>query len=151
MTVRYFNPTAVPPPTGAYSLVGQVPPGGSIVWLAGQTGRRQDGRFPLSVRDQTFAALDAVSALVAEIGSSTRDIVVLRSYVVGQENVSEFRSARDERLRAWYPDGEYPVSTVLVVTGLANAAALVEVEAIVCVPPAPEQPEDHSTRPLDVK
>src|SRR5688572_16211523 len=111
MTARYFNPTAVPPPTGADSLVGQVPAGGSFVWRGGQTVRRPDGRFPLSVRDQTFPALEAVAAVVADTGTNTRDIAVVRSYAVGAENVAEFTTAREGRLAAWHPDGAYPVST----------------------------------------
>ena len=131
MTIHRHDPPGAPRPTGAYSLVAQAPPGISLAWLSGQTGRRDDGSYPASIDDQTVVALDSLSALIAGIGASTREILAFRVYLVGRENMEGFRAARDSRLRSWYPQGDYPASTLALVSGLAHPSAKVEIEAIV--------------------
>lgn len=36
-------------------------------------------------------------------------------------------------VRDWYPDGDFPVNTLLVINGLADPRAVVEIEAVLAL------------------
>lgn len=126
------NPPGVCPPTGAYSLVSAVPAGATLAWLAGQTGRREDGAMaedPLSQTEDAFANL---AVLMDSLGASPSDIACLRTYVTSGARQGFYRG-RDRVFSNWYPEGDYPVNTLLVVGGLADRRAMVEIEAVLAV------------------
>lgn len=126
------NPPGVSRPTGPYSLVSQAPPGASLAWLAGQTGRREDGTMAQDPAAQTRDALSNLNALVGSLGASPSDIASLRTYVTATA-LQGFYQGRNQVFSEWYPDGDYPVNTLLVISGLADPRAVVEIEAVLAL------------------
>lgn len=126
------NPPGVSRPTGPYSLVSSAPAGASLAWLAGQTGRREDGTMaedPVSQAREAFANLGAV---IDSLGASPADIVCLRTYLTAGVQQGFYRG-RDQVFSRWYPDGDYPVSTLVVISGLADPRAVIEIEAVLAL------------------
>lgn len=133
MGVQHMSPEDVAGPTGDYSLVSIAPPGRSLAWIAGQTGRDPDGSFPDSAFTQTLRALDNVASLASSIGASPLEIVAFRTFLVEREAMTAFSRARRKRFEAWYPNSPPPANTIAFVSGLADFRALVEIEAVVVV------------------
>ena len=130
MSVVYVNPDGVHTPAGQYSHIA-VADSGRFVFLAGQVGFDVRGEL-VGLEDvgvqfkQAFANL--VAALDA-IGASPSDIVDMKTYLVGEETLGPWRTAREEVFAAHYPDGQFPPHTLLVVSALAAPELKVEVSA----------------------
>lgn len=134
MTVRRFSPEGVAPPTGPYSHVSITESDVRLAWFAGQVGRLVGGGMPGSVEEQTEVAFDNLEVLLRRCGLSTHDLVHMHTYLVGRESLSGFAQARNARFSTWFGDGPPPPNTLVIVQGLADPRALVEVEAVGVVP-----------------
>lgn len=134
MTVRRFSPSGVAPPTGAYSHVSVTEAGVRLAWFAGQVGRLADGGMPGSVTEQTEVIFDNLEVLFDKCGLGPDDLVQMHSYLVGRESLPGFAQARNARFSTWFGPGSPPPNTLIIVAGLADPRALVEVEAVGVVP-----------------
>ncbi len=81
---------------------------------------------------QTRDALSNLNALVGSLGASPSDIASLRTYVTATA-LQGFYQGRNQVFSEWYPDGDYPVNTLLVISGLADPRAVVEIEAVLAL------------------
>jgi enamine deaminase RidA (YjgF/YER057c/UK114 family) len=129
------NPAGVPAPVGAYHHVVTVAAGTDLAFVSGQVGTYLDGRpvdpDPAAQTRQAYANLGAI---VAGLGATPGDIVKFTTFVVGAEALAGFRAARPPVFDEWFPGGEVPASTLVLVAGLAAPEFLVEIEAVVALP-----------------
>ena len=130
------NPPGINPPSGKYSLVSVAEPGVTLAWLAGQTGRRQDGSIAEDSSAQTSDAFLNIGVLMKSVGASPGDIASLRTYLM-QGAQEGFYRGRDRVFSQWYPNRDYPVNTLVVVSELADPRAMVEIETTLALPPKP--------------
>ncbi len=133
--IEIFNPDALSPPAGAYSHVARVPPGASLVVIAGQVAIGPDGAFVGAGDfdaqcDRVFANLGA--ALQAA-GGGWVDVIQTMTFITRREDVDRLRAWRSREFPALLPDGRYPPNTLLVVSGLAHEDMLLEVQAIAAI------------------
>ena len=126
------NPPGVSHPTGRYSLVSLAKAGASLAWLSGQTGRRHDTTMAEDPVSQTCDAFANLAVLMDSVGGSPSDIACLRTYVTEGPQEGFYRG-RDRVFSDWYPHGDYPASTLLVIGGLADPRAVVEIEAVLAL------------------
>ena len=134
--MRYINPsTGVAPPKGSYSHIA-IGSGSEIVGLAGQVALDSDGALvgDGDVASQTSQALRNVSRLLAELDLSWSSILSLRTYIVGAEHLSGFRSVVSAFVADTFGDGLPPPNTLVVVSALARPEFLVEIEALAVRP-----------------
>ena len=130
MAYEFIDPPTLPKPRGRYS---QVVKAGSLVFIAGQTSVDLDGEM-VGVGDPKAQARQVytnVKAAVESVGGSLTDIVKVVVYITDH---AYFPAVQEGRWEVW-PDGSPPpVSTLLVVKGLARAEYMVEVDAIAVLP-----------------
>lgn len=134
MSYRILRPEALGEPRGfSHGLLG--PPGGRVLFVAGQTDvGRDDGRLPGDLVEQFEGALAAVLAVVREAGGEPGHVGRLTIYVTDLE---AYRASR-ERLGRAYRDlmgRHYPAMALVEVSGLVDEGALVEIEATAVLPP----------------
>jgi enamine deaminase RidA (YjgF/YER057c/UK114 family) len=107
---------------------------GRLVLTAGQIGWGPDGGFPSAdLAGQVRQALANVVAVLAEAGAGPEHVVRLTWYVVDRE---EYLGAQKE-IGAAYREvmgRHFPAMAVVVVAGLVEAGARVEIEATAVVP-----------------
>lgn len=135
MSVTYVNPDEVGAPAGQYSHVALAEPG-RFAFISGQVALDDDGTLvgandPGAQFRQAFANLVAI---LGSVGADPGDVVELKTYLVGEESLSSYRSARQAVFADLFPDGKYPPSTLLIISGLARPDLKVEVSAIARVP-----------------
>ena len=129
MPPEFINPQDLAtPPSNIYHHVVKV---GNTVYIAGQLSRDKDGRtiHAGDAEAQTRLVWANLEIAVKAAGGTLADIVKTNTYVVGSENLPKVRAGR---LVAQPPEGR-PTSTTVVVAGLADPDALVEVEAIAVI------------------
>ena len=109
---------------------------GAMVFLRGQVGQDLDTAASVAVGDaagQTEQAMANIAQLLSEAGGELRHICKITIYIVDPR----YREDVYRVVGRWLK-GVYPVSTGIVVSGLARPEWLVEVDAIAVVPdPAP--------------
>lgn len=126
---RYVNPSSLADPQG-YSNGVAYPPGGSVVFLAGQVGWDAAGRMVSDRFDEQFdQALANLIAIVVDAGGTPESIGKLTIYVL---DVAEYTAAR-KQIGAHYRvrmGRHYPAMTLVEVKGLLEEGARVEIEGI---------------------
>ena len=132
--VRRANPTSLPPPAGKYSHLSVVPPGVHIATFSGQVGATHGpDAIPSAVEDQARLVFAHIDALLASQGAAPEHLIATQTLVVGREHLAGLSSVRDEVYARWFPSGDYPANTLVLVAGLAHESLLVEIEgSFVC-------------------
>lgn len=124
------------PKFGDYSTLSFAKPG-EIVTVAGQMGADATGAFTADTgSDQVKLAYANLGAALAAAGLGFEHVIGMRTYLVGREMIPEFMQGRKEAFAEIYPDGGYPPNTLLIIGGLVEEDALVEIEAMAVRPTA---------------
>ena len=121
------NPDTVHSPLGAYSHHDEV--SGNAKWLiiSGQVGRDKHGNIPEDVISQLEVALDNVLLNLEAAGMTSKNLVKLIYYYVGKHDTTQRRNVISQKF------GEHhPCSTVIFISGLADEAYKVEIDAWAC-------------------
>ena len=121
----FTNPGQVHPPLGAYSHTVKVPPNATWLVLAGQVGVTPKGNIQKGMQRQAEQAFRNILAGLRANDMGKEDLVKLVVYVTESRLIEEYRAARAKVIG----DDALPVSTLIVVDGLAHPDMLVEVEA----------------------
>jgi 2-iminobutanoate/2-iminopropanoate deaminase len=116
------------PPPGTFS---QCLVGGGMVYVAGQHAGTAEGGIggDGTMLSQATLALAKIKALVEAAGAMMSDVAKLTVFVT---DISQ-RAAVSEARRAFFK-GDFPCSTLVEITALAQSGLLVEIEAIAIHP-----------------
>ena len=123
----FSNPATIHKPLSTYSH--QVEVSGSAKWLvmSGQVGMDKNGNIPENVIEQLEIALDNIISNLEAAGMSRENLVKLTFYFVGPLDTAQRRGAVSAKM-----GGHEPCMTTMYVSGLANDAYKVEVDALAC-------------------
>ena len=129
--MRPLQPPGWPRPRG---YANGIEASGGLVFVAGQIGWDETGAFPAAdLAGQVRQTLANVVAVLAEAGAGPEHVVRLTWYVRSRD---EYLASLKE-IGAAYRDvmgRVYPAMAVVVVAGLVEAEAKVEIEATAVVP-----------------
>ena len=126
--LRKFNTKDTYPEQNLDNDLCQVVKAGNMVFLRGQVGQDLETRESVGVGDaaaQTEQAMKNVNLLLEEAGSSLEHVCKITVYL------TDVRYREDVyRVIGRWLKGVYPVSTGLIVDGLARAEWLMEIDVI---------------------
>jgi enamine deaminase RidA (YjgF/YER057c/UK114 family) len=97
---------------------------GNVITVTGTVGVNADGTYPEGVAAQAARALEIIGAAIEALGGTLTDVVRTRMFVVDiaqWEALGQAHGAIFSEIR--------PATTMVEVTKLIDAAALVEIEA----------------------
>ena len=121
---RIIAPSVKEPPEGTWSncLVAN-----GIAYVAGMTARAAsgDGVDGADAYEQTKVILGKIKALIETAGGSMADVVKVVIYVTDIAKRDLVWKARKE-----FFTGNFPVSTLIEISALADARMLVEIDAV---------------------
>ncbi|WP_214416298.1 RidA family protein [Sphaerisporangium fuscum] len=133
--IRRWSPDDLAPPIGRYSHLAAVPDGHEIVFVAGQVGVLGDGELAgPDAESQARQVFANIETLLASMGAGPEHLVKLFTMVAGTEHLAGCRAAIGEAFGRWYPGGDWPAQSLVVVAALARPDLAVEIEAVVAVP-----------------
>ncbi len=130
MSIERTNPKDLgPPPPGVYSHC--VAASGRQLFISGQLPRDQAGHLvgPGDIVAQYRQAWGNVLTALRASALGPEHLVKVTMFVVGESNLAGIRTVRQEFLLP-----APPAMTMVFVSGLAQAGALIEIEAIAVVP-----------------
>jgi enamine deaminase RidA (YjgF/YER057c/UK114 family) len=136
--IRFSNPAALAPPPG-YSNVVEVS-GARIIFIAGQTALDTEGNLVgkgdfEAQADQVFRNL---SAALASVGCTARDLVKLTVFVRDMGELGAYRRTRNRFFATVAPPAT-PAVTLVEVSRLFAEDFLIEVEAIAAAGPRADE------------
>ena len=129
--IRKFNTKDTYPDQDLDNDLCQVVRAGNILFLRGQVGTDFDGKL-VGLGDaeaQTDQALRNVQQLLEEAGSCLEHICKITIYLIDRE----YRGPVYRTVGKWLK-GVFPVSTGVVVAGLAKPEWLMEIDVIAMIP-----------------
>ncbi|SDK92480.1 Enamine deaminase RidA, house cleaning of reactive enamine intermediates, YjgF/YER057c/UK114 family [Nonomuraea maritima] len=133
--IQRWSPAEVGAPVGQYSHLAAAPAGARLLYVSGQVGTLPDGAFAgTDAETQTHQIYENIGALLESAGTSPRHLLKLFTMVAGQEHLAGCRAGRVEAFERWFPEGDWPAHSLIVVSALASPEILVEVEAVAVVP-----------------
>ena len=123
---RFINPHGLVKPYGYTHVV--VAPDGRTVYVAGQVALDSTGKLVgagdfKAQAEQVFRNLNRA---MESVGGSLADVIKTTTYVTDFKNVAALREIRGKYLAGGHP----PANTLLVVSSLARAELLLEIEAV---------------------
>ncbi len=128
MAKQIVNPSTVSKPTGYSHAVKKA---GTPVFIAGQVALDAEGRLvgEGDIAAQADQVMQNLRAVVEACGGSMDDIVKITVYTTDISHRAAIGAARQKHFK----DGEYPASTFLVISSLAQPQFLVEIEAVAMI------------------
>jgi enamine deaminase RidA (YjgF/YER057c/UK114 family) len=123
---RYLNPPSLVKPNGYTHVV--VAPDGRTVYVAGQVAFDSAGQLVGGgdFRAQAEQVFRNLRRALASVGGSLDDVVKATTFITDLKHVPALRELRAKYLDAAHP----PANTLLVVSSLARADLLIEIDAI---------------------
>lgn len=131
MNHRLLQPSGWPRPRG---YANGVSARGRMVFVAGQIGWDEQGRLAgEDLVSQTRQALRNIATILAEDGGRPEHLVRLTWFIVDRDEYLASTVALGEAYRG-VVGAHYPAMSVVEVTALMEAGAVVEIEATAVVP-----------------
>ena len=106
--------------------------GGKIVWVAGHEAASDSSNGKLAADDfegqvrATFAALDRT---LKRSGGSLQNLVTMTVFIKDPRYGDQFVKLR----REFFPNGKFPASTLVTISGLAQPGMLVEIQGVAVI------------------
>lgn len=125
VAIQFLNPGNVHAPVGPYAHTAVVPPGTSLIFIAGQVGMSADGSVPVGFADQAELTFQNLRACLAAHGLGIEAVIKLGVFLVPGQDFQRLRTVRERHFGA-----HRPTSTTVYVPQLASPALLLEIEAI---------------------
>ncbi|MCH8802385.1 MAG: RidA family protein [Chloroflexi bacterium] len=128
MTIERSNPSTLANPPGYSHVVKD----GTTIYVAGQLARNSAGEN-VGVGDfsaQAEQAFKNVQAALESVGSDMNHIMKMNVFMTHREDIPEYRIVKAR----FVPDGDLPVSTLILCSGLADPVFRIEVEVIATMP-----------------
>jgi enamine deaminase RidA (YjgF/YER057c/UK114 family) len=122
---KTHNPSTVAPPFSRYSHGVEAPAAARWLHVSGQVGVAPDGTVPQGAEAQIEQAWRNLLAILESAGMGPRDLIKVNTFLIDRAHLQASREVRERMLQ-----GAEPASTLLIVSGLARAEWLVEIEAI---------------------
>ena len=129
--IRKFNTKETYPDQSLDNDLCQAVRAGNTVYMRGQVGTDFDGRT-VGIGDpaaQTEQAMANVKQLLEEAGAELRDVVKIVIYITDRD----YREPVYRVVGRWLK-GVYPVSTGIIVSGLAKQEWLMEIDVTAVIP-----------------
>jgi enamine deaminase RidA (YjgF/YER057c/UK114 family) len=129
--IKISNPKGLPKPLGSYSHVARAR-ASEFLFIAGQVAVDAGGKlvgaddFEAQAR-QVFKNLGAA---LESAGAGYRNIVQFTTYLVDSRDIPKLRKFRERNYAKFFPDGNYPPNTLLIVDRLVSEEMLLEISAI---------------------
>jgi enamine deaminase RidA (YjgF/YER057c/UK114 family) len=127
--IKIFSPDTLGKPLGAYSQITRVK-ASEFVFIAGQVGADRDGKIAEDFGAQCAQVYANIATALESVGGGWRNVVEFTTYMVHSQDIPKFMAYRRRAFPTFFPDGNYPPNTLLIVDRLVQEPLLIEVQTV---------------------
>lgn len=130
--IRMFNPKKLAKPSYHWSIGAEATRPERVVFTAGQGASDADGKLvgKGDARAQVHQVFKNMGAVLSDCGMDFGNVVKFNAYLVNADDIEAFTVAREEIYNEIYADGQYPPTTLVIVSRLRPPDLLFELDAI---------------------
>jgi enamine deaminase RidA (YjgF/YER057c/UK114 family) len=105
--------------------------GGTTIWVAGHGATADDAGTSLAgdFEAQVHQSFKNIARTLETAGARLADIVTMTVYTTDVRHGDRFTELRKQ----YFPDGRYPASALITVTGFAHPAMLIEIMPVAVI------------------
>jgi enamine deaminase RidA (YjgF/YER057c/UK114 family) len=127
--IKIFSPDTLGKPLGPYSQITRVK-ASEFVFIAGQVGADRDGRVAAGFDAQCEQVYANIKTALESVGADWRNVVEFTTYLVHSQDIPKFMDYRRRAFPGFFPDGNFPPNTLLIVDRLVQEPLLIEVQTV---------------------
>jgi enamine deaminase RidA (YjgF/YER057c/UK114 family) len=127
--IKIFSPDTLGKPLGPYSQITRVK-ASEFVFIAGQVGADRDGKVAEDFDAQCAQVYANIATALESVGATWRNVVEFTTYLVHSQDIPKFMAYRRRAFPTFFPDGNYPPNTLLIVDRLVQEPLLIEVQTV---------------------
>jgi enamine deaminase RidA (YjgF/YER057c/UK114 family) len=127
--IKIFSPDTLGKPLGPYSQITRVK-ASEFVFIAGQVGATRDGKVPPDFDAQCEQVYANIKTALESVGAGFRNVVEFTTYLVHSQDIPKFMDYRRHAFPEFFPDGNFPPNTLLIVDRLVQEPLLIEVQTV---------------------
>jgi 2-iminobutanoate/2-iminopropanoate deaminase len=132
MAIKKLNPPEMSPHLSPFSHIVCHEKSG-LAFLSGQTAVDPAGTLigEGDAAKQTEQVFKNIGLALENLGEDWSSVISLTTYLTSYDHMPAFRETRTRLFDSYFPDGEYPAHTLLLVAGLGSREHLIEIEAVI--------------------
>jgi enamine deaminase RidA (YjgF/YER057c/UK114 family) len=127
--IKIFSPDTLGKPLGPYSQITRVK-ASEFVFIAGQVGADRDGKAAADFDAQCEQVYANIKTALDSVGGGWRNVVEFTTYLVHSQDIPKFMAYRRRAFPTFFPDGNFPPNTLLIVDRLVQEPLLIEVQTV---------------------
>jgi enamine deaminase RidA (YjgF/YER057c/UK114 family) len=127
--IKIFNPDTMGKPLGPYSQITRVK-ASEFVFIAGQVGADRDGKVPADFDAQCELVYANIKTALESVGAGWGNVVEFTTYMVHSQDIPKFMAYRKRAFPGFFPGGNFPPNTLLIVDRLVQEPLLIEVQTV---------------------
>jgi 2-iminobutanoate/2-iminopropanoate deaminase len=124
---RPLNATDAIQPVGGYAQAVEVSNAQRLLFISGQIPMRADGTLPATFQEQARVAWANVEAQLRAAGMTFDNLVKVTIFLADRAHGLDNRAIRREMT------GDRPIALTVIISGIFDAAWLLEIEAVAAV------------------
>jgi enamine deaminase RidA (YjgF/YER057c/UK114 family) len=132
MNIKRFNPDALGMTYGRYSNVARVK-ASELIFIAGQVGVHEDGSIPDGFSAQCELTFENIRRGLESCGATWANVVQFTTYLVHSQDIARFNEFREREFPRFFPGGDFPCNTLLVIDRLVKESLVFEVQTVACL------------------
>jgi enamine deaminase RidA (YjgF/YER057c/UK114 family) len=127
--IKRFNPEALGITYGRYSNVARVK-ASELIFIAGQVGVRADGSIPAGFTEQCELTFENIRRGLESCAATWANVVQFTTYLVHSQDIALFNEFREREFPRFFPGGDFPCNTLLIIDRLVKEPLLFEVQTV---------------------
>jgi enamine deaminase RidA (YjgF/YER057c/UK114 family) len=127
--IKIFSPDTLGKPLGPYSQITRVK-ASEFVFIAGQVGADRDGKVAGDFEAQCAQVYANIATALESVGAGWRNVVEFTTYMVHSQDIPKFMAYRRRAFPTFFPDGNFPPNTLLIVDRLVQEPLVIEVQTV---------------------
>lgn len=127
-----INPATIGPPVTTPYSHAILTDGKEMLFISGQVPIDKEGNT-VGVGDfeaQARCDFDLLGKILEDAGMSWTNVMKLAIFMTRRQDREKITALREELFPKWFPNGDYPISTLLFISSLYREEFLIEIEAI---------------------
>jgi enamine deaminase RidA (YjgF/YER057c/UK114 family) len=131
LKLTFLSPLELGTPFAPYSQIARAR-ASELLFIAGQVATRPDGTIAGEddFETQCEQVFENIGMALRHADGDWSNVAQFTSYLVREDDIAAFKRYRERKFKQLFPDGNYPINTLLIIKRLVVDTLRLEVQTI---------------------